>query len=112
MDFYKGMYVELRTGVTGYVQDIHEEGTENVIEISILTPEDDKGFSVAVRMKNNESPSKYFAQIGDDQLPPPQIEPIMLDPYSSPKPWYTVQHKLNELVEAVNKINEQLAKER
>ena len=108
MDFYKGMYVELRTGVTGYVQDIHDEGTENVIEISILKPEDDKGFSVAVRMKNIEPPSKYFVQIGNDRLPPPQIEPIMLDPYSSPIPWYAVQNKLNELVDAVNKINEQL----
>lgn len=108
MDFYPGIYVELRTGVTGYVQNIREIGTERVIEISILTPASDKGVQEAVHIENTEFPAKYFAQIGDDRLPPPAIEPVMLDPYSSPKPWYTVQKKLNELVDAVNKINEQL----
>lgn len=112
MDFYPGMYVELRSGVTGYVRDIRSVGTERVIEINILTPDRDKGFQMAVHIDNVESPIKYFAQIGDDRLPSPLIEPVMLGPYSCSKPWYTVQKKLNELVDAVNKINEQLAKER
>ena len=112
MGFYKGMYVELRNGVTGYARKISYVEGKAAIEISILTPEDDKGFLITVYMENDESPSKYFTRIGDDRLPPPKIKPAALDPSGTDFSVLWLQNKVNELVEEVNKINEQLAKER
>ena len=90
MDFHKGEYVELATGQTGYIVIVDNNSLITQFVIKILTPASDKGKTKIVNIP----------------------KPVALDPYSTPTPLTVIQDKLNELAEAINKINEQLAKER
>lgn len=139
MDFHVGEYVELKDGRRGYISDIlREEEVYRRLDLELqgkmITGETNDivdGFSILtvkipkqkfyeeewIVLSNNVTPDLYFTQIGGKKLAQKgasvkEIESVNLDPYSNPKPFFTIQNKLNELAEAVNKINEQLSKER
>lgn len=112
MDFHKGEYVELATGQTGYIAVVDNNSLITQFVIKILTPAADKGKIKIVNIPRFESLASIFAQIGCHKFRGDKIEAVALDPYSTPTPLTVIQDKLNELAEAINKINEQLDKER
>ena len=108
MDFHKGEYVELATGQTGYIAVVDNNSLITQFVIKILTPASDKGKIKIVNIPRFESPVSIFTQIGCHKFRGDKIEAVALDPYSTTKPLPVIQDKLNELVEAVNQINERL----
>lgn len=112
MDFHKGEYVELATGQTGYIVIVDNNSLITQFVIKILTPASDKGKTKIVNIPNPESPASIFTRIGCHKFRRDEIKAVALDPYSTPTPLTVIQDKLNELAEAINKINEQLDKER
>lgn len=122
MDFHVGEYVELLTGECGYISDVSsflditaELGM--VLTISLIFPESMKGTEIKVKVKHNESVYDRFAQIGCSRFPKAKVpcEPIktinLAGAFLSATERMLAQ-KVDELVKAVNKINEQSAKER
>ena len=122
MDFHVGEYVELLTGECGYISDVSSfiDITANwgmVLTISLIYPESVKGTEVKVKFKHNESVYDRFAQIGYSRFPKAKvscepIKPINLAGVFLGANERMLSKKIDELVKAVNKINEQLAKER
>ncbi len=122
MDFHVGEYVELLTGECGYISDVSsflditaELGM--VLTISLIFPESMKGTEIKVKVKHNESVYDRFAQIGCSRFPKAKVpcEPIKTINLSGVFLTATERMlvlKVDELVRAVNKINEKLDKER
>ena len=122
MDFHVGEYVELLTGERGYISDVSSflDSTAKggmVLTISLISPESMKGINVKVKFKHNESIYDRFAQIGCSRFPKAKVpcEPIKtinFDGVFLDAAERMLAQKVDELVDAVNKINEQLDKER
>lgn len=122
MDFHVGEYVELLTGECGYISDVSSflDRTAKcgmVLTISLIFPESMKGTEIKVKVKHNESVYDRFAQIGCSRFPKAKVhcEPIKtinLAGVFLGATEHVLAQKVDELVKAVNKINEQLTKER
>lgn len=122
MDFHAGEYVELLTGECGYISDVSSflDSTAEwgmVLTISLIFPESMKGAEIKVKVKHNESVYDRFAQIGCSRFPKAKVscEPIKtinFDGVFLDAAERMLAQKVDELVDAVNKINKQLAKER
>lgn len=123
MDFHVGEYVELADGSIGYIVNFYDSndytGLERLerktIEVRITAPEKKKGSLRSILVYKGDSLSNYFARIGDRKLREDKknkIEPIKPGDYFVNELTATIGRKVNELVVAVNKINEQLDKER
>lgn len=122
MDFHVGEYVELLTGECGYISDVSSflDSTARcgmVLTISLISPESMKGTDVKAKFKHNESVYDRFTQIGCSRFPKAKVycEPIKtinFDGVFLSATERMLAQKVDELVKTVNKINEQLAKER
>lgn len=118
MDFYKGEYVEFPTGESGYIRDVRSsfcglEGYGMLLTISLTSPESKRGVEMVLEFKSNESVYDRFSQIGCVKLPKANtpcnpIKPINLAGVFLGAADRMLAQKVDELVKAVNKINEQL----
>ena len=123
MDFHVGEYVELADGSVGYIVRFYDSSgyaslvrlERKTIEVSITAPEKDKGSLRSILVYEGDSLSNYFARVGNKKLREDEknkIKPVNIDGVFVSQAERLITDKVDELVEAVNKINEQLAKER
>lgn len=123
MDFHVGEYVELADGSVGYIVRFYDSSDyaglvrleRKTIEVSITAPEKDKGSLRSIFVYEGDSLSNYFARVGNRKLREDEndtIKPINLAGVFLSATERMLAQKVDELVKAVNKINEQLTKER
>lgn len=123
MDFHVGEYVELADGSIGYIVRFYDSSDyaglvrleRQTIEVSITEPEKDKGSLRSILVYEGDSLSNYFARVGNRKLREDEndtIKPINLAGVFLSATERMLAQKVDELVKAVNKINEQLTKER
>lgn len=123
MDLHVGEYVELADGSVGYIVRFYDSSDyaglvkleRKTIEVSITAPEKDKGSLRSIFVYEGDSLSDYFARVGNRKLREDKknkIKPVNTDGVFVSQAELLITNKVDELVEAVNKINEQLAKER
>lgn len=123
MDLHVGEYVELADGSVGYIVRFYDSSDyaglirleRKTIEVSITAPEKDKGALRSILVYEGDSLSDYFARVGIRKLREDEknkIKPVNTDGVFVSQAERLITDKVDELVEAVNKINEQLAKER
>ena len=122
MDFHVGEYVELADGSVGSIVRFYDSSDyaglirleRKTIEVSITAPEKDKGPLRSIFVYGGDSLSNYFARVGNRKLREDEkdtIKPINLAGVCVGATERMLAQKIDELVKAVNKINEQLAKE-
>lgn len=123
MDFHVGEYVELADGSVGYIVRFYDSSDyaglvrleRKTIEVSITAPEKDAGSLRSILVYEGDSLSDYFARVGNRKLREDEknkIKPINLTGVFLSATERMLAQKVDELVKAVNKINEQLTKER
>lgn len=123
MDFHVGEYVELADGSVGYIVRFYDSSDyaglvrlgRKTIEVRITAPEKDEGSLRSILVYEGDSLSDYFARVGNKKLREDKknkIKPVNTDGVFVSQAELLITNKVDELVEAVNKINEQLAKER
>ena len=123
MDLHVGEYVELADGSVGYIVRFYDSSgyaglvrlERKTIEVSITAPEKDKGSLRSIFVYGGDSLSNYFARVGNKKLREDEkdtIKPINLAGAFLSATERMLAQKVDELVKAVNKINEQLTKER
>lgn len=123
MDFHVGEYVELADGSVGYIVRFYDSSDyaglvrlrRKTIEVRITAPEKDEGSLRSILVYEGDSLSDYFARVGNRKLREDEknkIKPVNIDGVFVSHVERLITYKVDELVEAVNKINEQLAKER
>lgn len=123
MDFHVGEYVELADGSVGYIVRFYDSSDyaglvrlrRKTIEVRITAPEKDEGSLRSILVYEGDSLSDYFARVGNRKLREDKknkIKPVNTDGVFVSQAELLITNKVDELVEAVNKINEQLAKER
>ena len=123
MDFHVGEYVELADGSVGYIVRFYDSSDyaglvrlgRKTIEVKITAPEKDEGSLRSILVYEGDSLSDYFARVGNRKLREDKknkIKPVNTDGVFVSQAELLITNKVDELVEAVNKINEQLAKER
>lgn len=123
MDFHVGEYVELADGSVGYIVRFYDSSDyaglvrlgRKTIEVRITAPEKDEGSLRSILVYEGDSLSDYFARVGNRKLREDEknkIKPVNIDGVFVSQAELLITDKVDELVEAVNKINEQLAKER
>lgn len=123
MDFHVGEYVELADGSVGYIVRFYDSSDyaglvrlgRKTIEVRITAPEKDEGSLRSILVYEGDSLSDYFARVGNRKLREDKknkIKPVNTDGVFVSQTELLITNKVDELVEAVNKINEQLAKER
>lgn len=123
MDFHVGEYVELADGSVGYIVRFYDSSDyaglvrlrRKTIEVRITAPEKDEGSLRSILVYEGDSLSDYFARVGNRKLredKKDKIKPVNTDGVFVSQTELLITNKVDELVEAVNKINEQLAKER
>lgn len=123
MDFHVGEYVELADGSVGYIVRFYDSSDyagfvrlrRKTIEVRIMAPEKDEGSLRSILVYEGDSLSDYFARVGNRKLREDKknkIKPVNTDGVFVSQAELLITNKVDELVEAVNKINEQLAKER
>lgn len=123
MDFHVGEYVELADGSVGYIVRFYDSSDyaglvrlgHKTIEVRITAPEKDEGSLRSILVYEGDSLSDYFARVGNRKLREDKknkIKPVNTDGVFVSQAELLITNKVDELVEAVNKINEQLAKER
>lgn len=123
MDFHVGEYVELADGSVGYIVRFYDSSDyaglvrlrRKTIEVRITAPEKDEGSLRSILVYEGDSLSDYFARVGNRKLREDKknkIKPVNTDGVFVSQTELLITNKADELVEAVNKINEQLAKER
>lgn len=123
MDFHVGEYVELADGSVGYIVRFYDSSDyaglvrlgRKTIEVSITAPEKDEGSLRSILVYEGDSLSDYFARVGNRKLREDKknkIKPTNLAGVFLSATERMLAQKVDELVKAVNKINEQLAKER
>ena len=122
MGFHVGEYVELADGSVGYIVRFYDSSgyaglvrlKRKTIEVSITAPEKDKGSLRSILVYEGDSLSDYFARVGNRKLREDEknkIKPVNTDGVFVSQTERLITDKVDELVEAVNKITEQLAKE-
>ena len=123
MDFHVGEYVELADGSVGYIVRFYDSSDyagfvrlrRKTIEVRITAPEKDEGSLRSILVYEADSLSDYFARVGNRKLREDKknkIKPVNTDGVFVSQTERLITDKVDELVDAVNKINEQLAKER
>jgi hypothetical protein len=123
VDFHVGEYVELADGSVGYIVRFYDSSDyaglvrlgRKTIEVRITAPEKDEGSLRSILVYEGDSLSDYFARVGNRKLREDKknkIKPVNTDGVFVSQAELLITNKVDELVEAVNKINEQLAKER
>lgn len=123
MDFHVGEYVELADGSVGYIVRFYDSSDyaglvrleRKTIEVRITAPKKDEGSLRSILVYEGDSLSDYFARVGNRKLREDEknkIKPGNIDGVFVSQVERLITYKVDELVEAVNKINEQLAKER
>ena len=123
MDVHVGEYVELADGSVGYIVRFYDSSDyaglvrlgRKTIEVRITAPEKDEGSLRSILVYEGDSLSDYFARVGNRKLREDKknkIKPVNTDGVFVSQAELLITNKVDELVEAVNKINEQLAKER
>lgn len=123
MDFHVGEYVELADGSVGYIVRFYDSSDyaglvrleRKTIEVRITAPQKDEGSLRSILVYEGDSLSDYFARVGNRKLREDEknkIKPVNIDGVFVSQVERLITYKVDELVEAVNKINEQLAKER
>ena len=123
MDFHVGEYVELADGSVGYIVRFYDSSDyaglvrlrRKTIEVRITAPGKDEGSLRSILVYEGDSLSDYFARVGNRKLREDKknkIKPVNTDGVFVSQAELLITNKVDELVEAVNKINEQLAKER
>lgn len=123
MDFHVGEYVELADGSVGYIVRFYDSSDyagfvrlrRKTIEVRITAPEKDEGSLRSILVYEGDSLSDYFARVGNRKLREDKknkIKPVNTDGVFVSQTERLITDKVDELVDAVNKINEQLAKER
>ena len=118
MDFHAGTYVELLSGETGYIQSIYPYSNgQTVITVHYLTPDYLSGQDLIIVKEKDDLLAKFFSRVGCTLLSSKEtrfesIEPLNLIGLFVGATEQKISSKVDELVRAVNKINEQLAKER
>lgn len=123
MDFHVGEYVELADGSAGYIVRSYDSSDyaglvrleRKTIEVRITAPKKDEGSLRSILVYEGDSLSDYFARVGIRKLREDEknkIKPVNIDGVFVSQAERLITDKVDELVEAVNKINEQLAKER
>ena len=123
MDFHVGEYVELADGSVGYIVRFYDSSDyaglvrleRKTIEVRITAPKKDEGSLRSILVYEGDSLSDYFARVGNRKLREDEknkIKPVNIDGVFVSQAELLITDKVDELVEAVNKINEQLAKER
>mgnify|MGYP000536990336 CR=1 FL=1 len=123
MDFHVGEYVELADGSVGYIVRFYDSSDyaglvrlrRKTIEVRITASEKDEGSLRSILVYEGDSLSDYFARVGNRKLREDKknkIKPVNTDGVFVSQTELLITNKVDELVEAVNKINEQLAKER
>lgn len=123
MDLHVGEYVELADGSVGYIVRFYDSSDyaglvrleRKTIEVSITAPEKDEGSLRSILVYEGDSLSDYFARVGNRKLREDEkdtIKPINLAGVFLSATERMLAQKVDELVKTVNKINEQLAKER
>lgn len=123
MDLHVGEYVELADGSVGYIVRFYDSSDyaglvrlgRKTIEVRITAPEKDEGSLRSILVYEGDSLSDYFARVGNRKLREDKknkIKPVNTDGVFVSQAELLITNKVDELVEAVNKINEQLAKER
>ena len=123
MDFHVGEYVELADGSAGYIVRSYDSSDyaglvrleRKTIEVRITAPKKDEGSLRSILVYEGDSLSDYFARVGNKKLREDEkdtIKPINLAGVCISATERMLALKVDELVKAVNKINEQLAKER
>lgn len=123
MDFHVGEYVELADGSVGYIVRFYDSSDyaglvrleRKTIEVRITAPKKDEGSLRSILVYEGDSLSDYFARVGNRKLREDKknkIKPVNTDGVFVSQTELLITNKVDELVEAVNKINEQLAKER
>lgn len=123
MDFHVGEYVELADGSVGYIVRFYDSSDyaglvrlkRKTIEVRITAPKKDEGSLRSILVYEGDSLSDYFARVGNRKLREDEknkIKPVNIDGVFVSQVERLITDKVDELVEAVNKINEQLAKER
>lgn len=123
MDFHVGEYVELADGSVGYIVRFYDSSDyaglvrleRKTIEVRITAPEKDEGSLRSILVYEGDSLSDYFARVGNRKLREDEknkIKPVNTYGVFVSQVERLITDKVDELVEAVNKINEQLAKER
>lgn len=123
MDLHVGEYVELADGSVGYIVRFYDSSDyaglvrleRKTIEVSITAPEKDEGSLRSILVYEGDSLSDYFARVGNKKLREDEkdtIKPINLAGVFLSATERMLAQKVDELVKAVNKINEQLTKER
>lgn len=123
MDFHVGEYVELADGSVGYIVRFYDSSgyaslirlERKTIEVRITAPEKDEGSLRSILVYEGDSLSNYFARVGNKKLREDEkdtIKPINLAGVFLTATERMLVLKVDELARAVNKINEQLDKER
>lgn len=123
MDFHVGEYVELADGSVGYIVRFYDSSDyaglvrleRKTIEVRITAPEKDEGSLRSILVYEGDSLSNYFARVGNKKLREDEkdtIKPINLAGVFLTATERMLVLKVDELVRAVNKINEKLDKER
>ena len=123
MDFHVGEYVELADGSVGYIVRFYDSSDyaglvrleRKTIEVRITAPEKDEGSLRSILVYEGDSLSNYFARVGNKKLREDEkdtIKPINLAGVFLTATARMLVLKVDELVRAVNKINEKLDKER
>lgn len=123
MDFHVGEYVELADGSVGYIVRFYDSSDyaglvrlgRKTIEVRITAPEKGEGSLRSILVYEGDSLSDYFARVGNRKLREDKknkIKPVNTDGVFVSQTERLITDKVDELVEAVNKINEQLTKER
>jgi len=123
VDFHVGEYVELADGSVGYIVRFYDSSDyagfvrlrRKTIEVRITAPEKDEGSLRSILVYEGDSLSDYFARVGNRKLREDKknkIKPVNTDGVFVSQTERLITDKVDELVDAVNKINEQLAKER
>ena len=123
MDLHVGEYVELADGSVGYIVRFYDSSDyaglvrleRKTIEVSITAPGKDEGSLRSILVYEGDSLSDYFARVGNRKLREDEknkIKPINLAGVFLSATERMLAQKVDELVKTVNKIKEQLTKER
>lgn len=118
MDFHAGTYVELLSGETGYIQNIYPYSNgQTLITVHYLTPDYLNGQDLIIVKEKDAPLAKFFSRVGCTLLSSKEtrfesIEPLNLIGGFVGATERKISSKVDELIKAVNKINEQLTKER
>lgn len=118
MDFHVGTYVELLSGETGYIQNIYPYSNgQTLITVHYLTPDYLNGQDLIIVKEKDDPLAKFFSRVwcallSSKETRVESIEPLNLIGGFVGATERKISSKVDELVKAVNKINEQLDKER